>query len=407
MLQNIHGKSQKEDIDIYDSKLYSNFKELYEDLRMSTINCLTNRTKINSKIKMLSLNHPLFMKLAASVILPDMYEIALHDANYDVRNFSRINNKLRVLSIDSNLRKFLFDLERRAEKDESDSKKLTNLLYELLTKDKLIEKLRKILDRTPLLKHRSSIIKHSLSCFEKQDYLIFCNLIAIQIEGIFYDYLVALGINPGNEKLTLIPKVEKLENADTLEEWAYFKFRFPLIRNAVAHGFLDEKHRLSYFNLDIFGVATELLLDLFDVCKRIAKHNFPANYVINITSKKISFLSPHDVVRLITLCEMNFDFQSIEISRQDIENFIVQYKPSSKDIGECLEEVLSENESHSSFIFLLKIVVKSMERINLIDRQNAKPILAKISSLPIPKMKLSQLNLPEVWEWLNVVPGGS
>ena len=95
------------------------------------------------------------------------------------------------------------------------------------------------------LQERKDILQEIIESFENQKYMIFSNLIVVQIEGLFYDMFIDANIQnrlDGQfdlfEKDDLKSKIEKNDSDMGIEEAAlYFKFYFNnLIRNKIAHG---------------------------------------------------------------------------------------------------------------------------------------------------------------------------
>lgn len=115
------------------------------------------------------------------------------------------------------------------------------------------------------IQKRKEILKSLLDLFEAKDYLVFINLVVIQIEGLFYDLFFDANIQKrldGKfdvfEKDDLKSKFAKNNSLENLVEAnLYFKFYFnTIIRNTIAHG------RFCYQSEELEITAYELLLDL-------------------------------------------------------------------------------------------------------------------------------------------------
>jgi hypothetical protein len=93
--------------------------------------------------------------------------------------------------------------------------------------------------------------------------------VPLQIEGLFNDFCLALGISestidgkPLNDKLLCIK--EKMSFCYFYE---YFAFKFPIIRNNVAHGrILNDNHEF---------LAQNLLLDFHSICEMFVSQHIP------------------------------------------------------------------------------------------------------------------------------------
>lgn len=126
------------------------------------------------------------------------------------------------------------------------------------------------------LQERKDILQEIIESFENQKYMIFSNLVVVQIEGLFYDMFIDANIQnrlDGEfdlfEKDDLKSKIEKNDSDMGIEEAAlYFKFYFnSLIRNKIAHG------RNYFKENELEKVSYELLLDLQYVIHLLKKHS--------------------------------------------------------------------------------------------------------------------------------------
>lgn len=146
------------------------------------------------------------------------------------------------------------------------------------------------------LQGRKDIMQVIIESFETQEYMVFSNLIVVQIEGLFYDMFVDANIQnrlDGQfdlfEKDDLKSKIAKNDSDMGIEEAAlYFKFYFnSLIRNKIAHG------RNCFKENELERVSYELILDLQYVIHLLEKHsdtNEAVEYVQNtIRWLKFSF----------------------------------------------------------------------------------------------------------------------
>lgn len=168
-----------------------------------------------------------------------------------------------------------------------DLNKYIQELKKHVSEHQVLDYLRKKVDSLYCLQNRRNILNTIIDSFENENYVVFMNLVVIQIEGLFYDMFVDANIQnrlDGQfdlfEKDDLKSKMEKNDTSMGLEEAAiYFKFYFnSMIRNKVAHGrncFKEEEYeRISF----------ELLLDLQYVIHLLEKHsdtNEAVEYVKN------------------------------------------------------------------------------------------------------------------------------
>lgn len=157
-----------------------------------------------------------------------------------------------------------------------DLNKYVQELKKHISEQQVLGYLRQKIDGLYCLQDRKNILNTIIDSFENQNYIVFMNLVVIQIEGLFYDMFVDANIQnrlDGQfdlfEKDDLKSKMEKNDASMGLEEAAlYFKFYFnSIIRNKVAHGrncFKEEEYE---------RISLELLLDLQYVIYLLEKHS--------------------------------------------------------------------------------------------------------------------------------------
>lgn len=138
-------------------------------------------------------------------------------------------------------------------------------LKKCVTEYQVVDYIKQKIDSMYCLQNRKQILHTIIDLFENQKYLLFMNLVVIQIEGLFNDMFLDANIQnrlDGQfdlfEKDDLRRKLDKNSTIMEIEEAVlYFKFYFNnLIRNKVAHG------RNCFKEDEYEKVAFELLLDL-------------------------------------------------------------------------------------------------------------------------------------------------
>ncbi len=146
---------------------------------------------------------------------------------------------------------------------------------EYIIENKIAEKIHELVLSNHRLTFRKQILEEALTAYNTSKYL-FCSVIPLQVEGIFYDYCLELGIP--EESIKSVSLSEKLDlitkNNPQYSNFEYYTFRFPLMRNKVAHGKLIEEN--------IEHLADYLMLDLYDVCSMMNSFALPVNQAINI-----------------------------------------------------------------------------------------------------------------------------
>lgn len=400
LIKSIPPKEQQTYIDKLNLGLYESFKESNLELREIIAQRLLDKDLLRCRVLSASRKSPL-KRLCANDPILDC--IDLYDDSYDAKEFSRLTNKLKYLSLKDDERIYLKNQEKNAVNSVAESQKLTEALLNIIKEREVVKQLRACLNSSPLLKSRFSILHNALDFFERQEYLLFCNLIPIQIEGIFQDYTSGWGVKFSEDQLSMLPKIKSLEKIDYLEEWLYFKFRFPVIRNAVAHGSLNERSIPSYFNLNLTGIATELLLDLFDVCKRTIKEGLPVNYIYHLIDKiEADKIKPADTVKLSILSVMNFHFEVIDIAPETVLEILKNHCSNSYEIYEFISGILEYCKDDIKLASSIKLAIEFMGKHEILSKDDKGNLLRQIKERGIHTAKLKNLDIPSVWDSLCI-----
>jgi len=144
-----------------------------------------------------------------------------------------------------------------------------NTLKEFTQEHDIVNKLSQLLEKSICLRGRKELLLKSITLFQSNDFIMFSHVIALQIEGIFEDFLkdsttfnrftnMTIYIND-----VLKDKIQHLQDVQVdiyPEAVEYFMYYFNnIIRNRIAHG-----NYKALFNNDISAeiFAHELLLDL-------------------------------------------------------------------------------------------------------------------------------------------------
>lgn len=189
-----------------------------------------------------------------------------HFGSFDIDYFDEFSHKFFYIDIDSEPERFeqLCSL-----KNADDKSKFDELAKWYIEKYEIIEKIKALFSQSHFLHDREEIFNTLLIHYEKSEFITFNYIVPLQIEGLFNDFCLALGINesdidgkPLNDKLIRIK--EKMSFCYFYE---YFAFKFPVIRNNVAHGrILNDNHE---------SLALNLLLDFHSICDMFVSHHIP------------------------------------------------------------------------------------------------------------------------------------
>ena len=217
-----------------------------------------------------SIYKPFFM-IKTRKFLDDIEEFYYQNVNGTYWNKSE-----ELMEICKEKRSKILDSDQWIILKTQDVNKYVQELEKYISEHQVLDYLRQKIDGLYCLQDRKHILNTIIDSFEHQNYVVFMNLVVIQIEGLFYDIFVDANIQnrlDGEfdlfEKDDLKSKIKKNDTSMGLEEAAlYFKFYFnSMIRNKVAHGrncFKEEEYeRISF----------ELLLDLQYVIHLLEKHS--------------------------------------------------------------------------------------------------------------------------------------
>jgi hypothetical protein len=165
-----------------------------------------------------------------------------------------------------------------------DKKEFMNIIKELI--ENISQEINDLITVNHILFNRKEILKTIFNHFNKNDYISINNMLPLQIEGLFYDFCILLGISEKsieisslNDKLEKIADKSKDKNLFFLS-YEYFTFKFPIIRNKVSHGRIFEANNELQ--------AYYLLLDLYNVINLIIDDEIELNKYIQFLNDKIT-----------------------------------------------------------------------------------------------------------------------
>ena len=243
---------------------------------------------------------------------------------YDIDDFSDLNNKMLDLDDDEHTR--IKELLNDNKKDE-----VLEYLKKYMCENKLLEIIEENIEKNHILHERKQILSTIINHFNNKDYISVNNMLPLQIEGLFHDYCLLLDIKEKELNISALnAKLDKLKekkNNLNLVNYEYFSFRFPIIRNKVAHG--------RYFDTKDEFQAIFLLFDLFSVCQIIIDERIPLNnYIKTINKTDTSIIDFDNLFSIIRLLELEipsfYNNETIKlniIKQQYLENdFLNKFK---------------------------------------------------------------------------------
>jgi hypothetical protein len=265
-LAEVNRRSQRSGAGKYDAAFYGYFRRMNEEARDEIVDVLANRIEREA------------VRAASVRLFRGMIDFHVpwafrwHPDRYSAESYSEIAHAFLELP----LRRFhrVQELHREGHWDDFDE-----ALRDYIESQRVADSIRKMVGEHHLLAARKDVLVPALGAYDRAEYALFTSAAAIQVEGIFGDACALSEISV--EKLrtaTLVPKVEALHRAnDTLIDYPYYAFRFPVLRNHVAHGHLPPG--------DLERTARLLLLDLQDVCRVVIKHPSAPNALVRFLRK--------------------------------------------------------------------------------------------------------------------------
>lgn len=254
----VERRSPKTDADDLDRRFFEHFKKKNLEARDEIVEVLAHRMRREA------------LRLATGPFLPGLW---VHPAwsfrrqpnAFSPSGYSPIRHAFRVLPV-SELR-LVEALYRR-----EDWVGFDRFLADHLERTNPAGEVRRLVTEHHLLARRSDVLLPALDAFDRAELLLFASAVAVQIEGIFEDACILVGIPQDSLRInTLAPKVELLMRHEDSIDFVYYSFRFPVVRNRVAHGRVLE---------DGDRTARLLLLDLLDACRTVCRSENPANLLV-------------------------------------------------------------------------------------------------------------------------------
>lgn len=115
------------------------------------------------------------------------------------------------------------------------------------------------------LSARREVLEVAFDAYDRGQWGVFATLAVVQVEGLFLDYCEDIGVSATELQRSSLPSKMNaiLRQRGRFSDYAYYAFRFPVIRNHLAHGRLltdeaESQARLLMLDLrDVFGHVTD------------------------------------------------------------------------------------------------------------------------------------------------------
>lgn len=287
---------------------------------------------------------------------------------YDVRDLTPISNKF-------------LDLAARAYPDirnlyDSNKKEFFEFAKMYILEEKydygnVINKINTYTETNYILNRRKKILNTIFFHYKNEDYISVVNMLPLQIEGIFHDICIELGISESQSNKTAINKLLEILNEKTqsFHYFEYYSFIFPITRNKVAHGELIED------NLE--HTAIMLILDLVPVCELAISEDIKINKVLKLMKIIEKDNNKKNLIEFLEYLDVDIPmFYNITSLRKDILN-----KYSEDEFWEYIdEEIIKERNENINNSEMIKY-------INILNRKKIASEKCKIFFKKIPKLR--------------------
>lgn len=271
----VEARKPKTETDESDIRFYQHFIKLNREARDEIIDVLTHHI------------HREALSAAYGPLFPfDMrvpWDFRWFPDRYDARMYSPIRHAFLELPIlKCHAVQLLYAAENWQEFDQ--------VLVSYIADTKPADRIKWMLTEHHLLARRKTVIEPALDAYKRGELALFASAVAVQIEGIFEDACHLSGVSLEELRTaTLIPKLDALiRKSDVRIDYAYYAFKFPILRNRVAHGRLLEP--------GIERTAALLLLDLADACHVVQSHPAAINAIVPLLR---SIASPPSIAEIL------------------------------------------------------------------------------------------------------------
>ena len=197
------------------------------------------------------------------------------------------------------------------------------------------------------LQGRADIVLRAFDFFRQKDYQLTTAILALQIEGLIRDALVSLGENTDDlSSESISSKAELLYKKNVgFYSYEYYKFRFPLLRNKIAHGDAHKTKREDaiFTILDFCAITKDIVQSdkipingIVQILKSLKAH--PTDNDLLFAYAKFHILNPNLEVPVF------YDLSSVEtIAREAIRRnefwdwMILNIEKSTKPVSDMIK----------------------------------------------------------------------
>jgi len=254
------------------------------------------------------------------------------------------------------------------------------------------EKLEKLVRESHILARRKQVISTMLRHFEAKDYISFVSIAPLQIEGIFADICREIGVS--ENQLDISSLNDKLHHINgkinSFFYFEYYSFKFPVLRNLVAHGGLVDG--------ELEDTAIHLMLDLLPVCELTVSEELPINYALTVLDEA----SQSNYEKLIEWLDLRGnvlipDFYNVKKKISATETLY-----DSADFWEYLEEQLKKLDSVDQIKKSMPLKIAGIVKKNDLAVENSEKFLKSAYNTASEAIKKRNETLEKFKKALNL-----
>lgn len=254
--------------------------------------------------------HNLFIGTMPYRFSKSLIPFPFHKNDYDVRELTPISNKF--LNAAARAYPDIKNLYNDNKEEFFEFAKMY-ISEKINGEEDVITEITNLIETNHILNRRKDVLKTIFNHYKNEDYISVVNMLPLQIEGIFHDISIELGISESQSNKTAINELLKIldKNTSSFHYFEYYSFIFPITRNKVAHGKLIEDN--------FEHTAIMLILDLLPVCKFAVSEDIKINKILKLMKSIIENEKESELIEFIQYLDTDIPvFYNISSLKENI-----------------------------------------------------------------------------------------
>ncbi|WP_066348697.1 hypothetical protein [Aliarcobacter cryaerophilus] len=254
--------------------------------------------------------HNLFNRIMPYRFSKSLIPFPFHKNDYDVRELTPISNKF--LNAAARAYPDIKNLYNDNKEEFFEFAKMY-ISEKINGEEDVITEITNLIETNHILNRRKDVLKTIFNHYKNEDYISVVNMLPLQIEGIFHDISIELGISESQSNKTAINELLKIldKNTSSFHYFEYYSFIFPITRNKVAHGKLIEDN--------FEHTAIMLILDLLPVCKFAVSEDIKINKILKLMKSIIENEKESELIEFIQYLDTDIPvFYNISSLKENI-----------------------------------------------------------------------------------------